>query len=334
MSKKILVIKSSSMGDVVHALPTAYDIKKHFPDSELSWVIEESFTDIPKLSPFVDKFVVTAFRRWRKHVFSSGVREEVMGLRRTLAEANYDIVIDLQGLIRTALVARWAGVESVGYSRENIKEPFAARFYTRTLPVSKKLPPVVRYRTMAAQALGYDIEDEPLRYGLLVRPMTPAGVSVPYAALAVNTSRAEKLWPKARWVETIRALSGDGVSSVLFWGSDKERQYCEEIAAACAGSAVVLPKLSLGAAAEVISGAYCMLGVDTGLTHLGAALGIPSVGIIVGTSAELFSLVSEKTCATVGDKGVVPAPEEVLAALHGVLAPNADRQPPRGGTAR
>ena len=107
MPKKILIIKSSSMGDIVHALPVAYDIKKHFPDCELSWVVEESFTDIPKLSPYVDKLVVTAFRRWRKHIFSASVRGEIIAVRRALAEAKYDIVIDLQGLIRTAVVARW-----------------------------------------------------------------------------------------------------------------------------------------------------------------------------------------------------------------------------------
>ena len=188
MPKKILIIKSSSMGDIVHALPVAYDIKKHFPDCELSWVVEESFTDIPKLSPYVDKLVVTAFRRWRKHIFSASVRGEIIAVRRALAEAKYDIVIDLQGLLRTAVVARWAGVESVGYSKENIKEPLAARFYSRTLPVSNKLVPVVRYRTMAAQALGYTLQDEDLHYGLDVKPMTPTGVSTPYAALTVNTS--------------------------------------------------------------------------------------------------------------------------------------------------
>ena len=255
----------------------------------------------------------------QKHFFIV-VRGEILAVRRALAEAKYDIVIDLLGLIRTAVVARWAGVESVGYSKENIKEPLAAHFYSRTLPVSNKLVPVVRYRTMAAQALGYPIQNEDLHYGLDVKPMTPTGVRAPYAALTVNTSRAEKLWPKSRWTEVARELADDGIMSVLFWGNDKERAYCEQIASSVPGQVVVLPRLSLRAIAEVIAGARCLLGVDTGLTHLGAALGIPSVGIIVGTSAELFSLVSESACATVGDNGVIPQPEEVLAAMHSVLA--------------
>ena len=99
------------MGDIVHALPVAYDIKKHYPDCELSWVVEESFTDIPKLSPFVDKLVVTAFRRWRKNIFSSSVRGEILAVRRALAEAKYDIVID-------ARIDPHGGCRTMGRGRE------------------------------------------------------------------------------------------------------------------------------------------------------------------------------------------------------------------------
>ena len=104
----------------------------------------------------------------------------------------------------------------------------------------------------------------------------------------------------------------------LFWGNDDERRRVEEIACGVE-DAVIMPRSSLKALAQTIAGACCLAGVDTGLTHLGAALGVPSVGIIVGTSAELFSLVSEKACATVGDKGVVPDAVEVLGALHAVM---------------
>ena len=114
MSRRILIIKSSSMGDVIHALPVAYDIKKAFPDCELDWVVEESFKDIPALSPFIDRRIVTAFRRWRKHPLSHHTREEFGELRKTLREAHYDCVIDIQGLLRTGLVARLSGAETWG----------------------------------------------------------------------------------------------------------------------------------------------------------------------------------------------------------------------------
>lgn len=330
MSRRILVIKSSSMGDVIHALPVAYDIKKAFPDCELDWVVEESFIDIPALSPFVDRRIVTAFRRWRKHPLSHQTREEFSALRKTLRQARYDCVIDIQGLLRTGLVARLTGAETWGYSKNTIREPLASRFYTHTLEVPESLRPVRRYRTMASRVLGYAIDPDAPHYGLRVAPAAPAGVSGPYAALAVNTSRAEKLWPQQRWIEVARELKKDGLQSVLFWGNEAEHERVIEIASAVE-SAVVMPRSSLTALAQAIAGAACLAGVDTGLTHLGAALGVPSVGIIVGTSAELFSLVSEKACATVGDKGVVPGTIEVLSALQAVMHAGSGQSGERGG---
>ncbi len=306
------------MGDVIHALPVAFDIKQAQPDAEVHWVVEESFADIPDLSPFVDRKILTAFRRWRKHPLARQTRSEFSDLKRLLRHEKYDCVIDIQGLMRSALVARLSGAESWGYSKDTIREPLASRFYTHTLPVAESLRPVRRYRTMVSRVLGYDIDPENPRYGLKVKPTPPAGVSGPYAALAVNTSRAEKLWPQSRWIDVVRELRKEGLQSVLFWGNDDERRRVEEIACGVE-NAVIMPRSSLKALAQTIAGACCLAGVDTGLTHLGAALGVPSVGIIVGTSAELFSLVSEKACATVGDKGVVPDAVEVLGALHAVM---------------
>lgn len=318
MPEKILIIKSSSMGDVVHALPVAYDIKSHFPGARLDWVVEESFADIPALSPYVDRRITTAFRRWRKNLLKSDTRSEVREVMRELSGEHYDVVIDLQGLMRSALVARWCSTRTVGYSKDTIREPLASYLYTETRAVPESLRPVRRYRTMAAEVLGYSIDADKPRYGLRVPPVPPSGVAGPYALLAVNTSRPEKLWPQARWVQVAQALAEDGLQSVFIWGSDEEHRRVQEIASAVPG-AVVMPRSSIRAIAEAIAGARCLLGVDTGFTHLGAALAVPSVGIIVGTSAELFSLVSEGACATVGDAGVVPQVEEVLAALSGVM---------------
>ncbi|MDO4937947.1 MAG: lipopolysaccharide heptosyltransferase I [Sutterellaceae bacterium] len=318
MSKKILIIKSSSMGDVVHALPVAYDIKQALPDCQLHWVVEESFADIVTLSPWIDKHITTAFRRWRKTILKSDTRREIAEVKAELQAEKYDIVIDLQGLMRSALVARWTKADTVGYSKDTIREPLASYLYRRTECVPESLTPVLRYRTMASRVLGYPINEKEPRFGLKVAPVTPAGVTGEYAALAVNTSRPEKLWPQSRWIEVAKALKSEGMQSVFFWGNEQERLRVEEIASAVEGL-VVMPRSNIRALAQAIAGAKCLLGVDTGFSHLGAALGVPSVGIIVGTSAELFRLVSEGACATVGDKGVIPQPEEVLAALASVM---------------
>lgn len=116
------------MGDVIHALPAAFDIKQALPEAQLDWVIEESFRDVTDLSPFIDNTIVTAFRRWRKYPLSAVTRREVSDLRHLLTENHYDIVIDLQGLIRTALIARWCGVKSVGYSKTRSVSLWQATF--------------------------------------------------------------------------------------------------------------------------------------------------------------------------------------------------------------
>ena len=198
--RRILIIKSSSMGDVVHALPVAYDIKQALPDSRIDWVVEEAFADIVELSPWIDGKIVTAFRRWRKHPLSAETRAEVARVKKALRENRYDLVIDLQGLVRSALVARWCGVKSVGYSRDTIREPLASFFYTETKRVPESLTPVKRYRTMASVCLGYDIDADHPIYGLKAKPLATRPAEGDYAVMAVNTSREEKLWARDRWI--------------------------------------------------------------------------------------------------------------------------------------
>ena len=149
--KKILIIKSSSMGDIIHALPVAHDIRQALPDARIDWVAEESFADIPPLAPAVEKVYVTAFRRWRNSPFSVKTRREVSALKAELQAEHYDIVIDIQGLIRSGLVARWTKAPTVGYTRQTIREPLAAFFYQQHLDLPEALGAVKRYRIDSIQ---------------------------------------------------------------------------------------------------------------------------------------------------------------------------------------
>ena len=315
--RRILIIKSSSMGDVVHALPVAYDIRQAFPDAQVDWVVEEAFADIVELSPWISHRVVTAFRRWRKRPFSSEVRSEVAAVKKRLKGSHYDIVIDLQGLIRSALVARWCGAKSVGYSRDTVREPLASFFYSETKRVPESLTPVKRYRTMAALCLGYEIDVEHPVYGLVAKPLAQRPVSGDYAVMAVNTSREEKLWARDRWIQTTQALVKAGITPLFVWGSPAEEDRVRTLAELVPGT-VVAAHMTLPEIASLLKESVGLIGVDTGISHLAAALAVPAVGIIVGTSAQLFSLVGEGRCTTVGDKGVVPTSAEVLAAFSEV----------------
>ena len=301
---KILVIKSSSMGDIIHALPVAHDIRQALPEAELHWVAEESFRDIPTLAPAVSKVHVTAFRRWRKAILSGPVRAEMADVKNALRAEHYDVVLDIQGLMRSAMVARWA-------------EPIASLAYARKLDLPASLGAVRRYRMAAAEALGYEIDPERPVFGLQANAEPSVKPAGPYAALAVNTSRDEKLWPEEYWTHLGRKFAGAGLRSVLFWGSDVERERVERLVRTIPG-AEVAPRTTLATTAATLARAECVVGVDTGLAHLGAALGRPSVGIFVSTPTETLKLVGDGPVRSLGGIGQCPDVDEVWKALVAV----------------
>ena len=310
---KILVIKSSSMGDIIHALPVASDIAEHVPGACVDWVVEESFRDIPTFSPYVSSAVVTAFRRWRKHPFSSETRAEVARLKDRLRSGRYDIVLDIQGLARTGLVVHWAGApRAAGFSFSTVREQPAALFYTPSLrfALDEDMGAVSRYRALAGLALGYKPEGLP-RFGLRATRPNPVSVGSPYAALAVNTSRDSKLWPEDRWVRLMEDLKGMGLRSVLFWWSDSEKARVERLASRT-DAAVVAPRMGYADIAAVLAGAEIVVGADTGIAHMGAALGRPTVGIYVQSNPERTPIVGDAEHVSLGGFGRDTQESEVL----------------------
>ena len=295
------------MGDIIHALPVAHDIRQALPEAELHWVAEESFRDIPTLAPAVSKVHVTAFRRWRKAILSGPVRAEMADVKNALRAEHYDVVLDIQGLMRSAMVARWAGVPATGYSWGTARE----------LDLPASLGAVRRYRMAAAEALGYEIDPERPVFGLQANAEPSVKPAGPYAALAVNTSRDEKLWPEEYWTHLGRKFAGAGLRSVLFWGSDVERERVERLVRTIPG-AEVAPRTTLATTAATLARAECVVGVDTGLAHLGAALGRPSVGIFVSTPTETLKLVGDGPVRSLGGIGQCPDVDEVWKALVAV----------------
>lgn len=314
---KVLIVKTSSMGDIIHALPLVHDLTAAHPDAEIHWLAEESFRDIPTFAPAVSSVHRTAFRRWRRTPFAASVREEIGALKSALRKADYDAVLDIQGLLRSAVAARWTGKPVTGYTRRTVREPLASWFYDKTLDLPESLGAVRRYRLAAAEAFGYAIDEEHPVFALRADRAVPLPVSGPYAALAVNTSRDEKLWPEAHWVRLSEELLRRGMRSVIFWGNPEERLRAERIAARIEG-AFVPERMPLADVGAVLAGARLMVGVDTGLAHLAAALGRPSVGIFVSTPTETLRLIGDGPCLSLGGVGEVPTVEAVLNAADAV----------------
>lgn len=310
---RILLVKTSSMGDVLHNLPVVTDIRRHFPGAQVDWVVEEGFASLPPLHPGVRQTFTVAVRRWRKSWWKS--RGEIRSVCSSLSGGRYDLALDTQGLLKSALVTRCAGVPKCGFDWRSAREPLASLFYDRTFFVEKNQHAVERNRQLAAQALGYPLE-RPADYGIrtpqLALPWLPEG---PFAALLHATSRDDKLWAEPNWVTLGRQLHQAGMRAVLPWGNETEKARAERLCTAIPG-ALCAPRLKLDEAACMLARARAAIGVDTGLSHLAVALGTPTVGIYTATEPGLTGLHGGENAVNLGGKGVPPAVGDVGAALN------------------
>lgn len=309
----ILLIKTSSLGDVLHNLPMVTDICRQFPDAKIDWVVEESFASLPALHPKVHSVIPVAVRRWRKSWWSS--RIEMRSVYHRLRDQHYDFVLDTQGLFKSALITRCANLPRSGFDWKSAREPIASLLYERTYFVPKIQHAVERNRQLAGLALGYTPLGAP-DYGIqspaLALPwLSPAS---PYVVLLHATSRDDKLWPEANWIALGKQLAGDGFQLVLPWGNAKENARSERLAAEIP-NAVSPPRLNLVEAAALLGHARAVIGVDTGLSHLAAALNVPTIGIYTATDPGLTGLHAGIRAVNLGGKQTSPSVDEVLQTL-------------------
>ncbi|MBS1189113.1 MAG: lipopolysaccharide heptosyltransferase [Rhodocyclaceae bacterium] len=316
---RILLVKTSSLGDVIHNLPVVSDLKRSLPEAEIDWCVEENFAAIPRLHPGVNQVLPVAVRRWRKALFHASTWKEMRAFRSGLRAKPYDLILDTQGLIKSALVARQARGPLLGYAAEAAREPLAARFYDRTFAIPKAAHAVERNRWLAAAAFGYPV-DLPLDYGIAAPALAADWLPPePYAVLLTATSRDDKLWEEARWTALGQALGERGIRCVLPAGSPAERQRAARLAATLPG-AVAAPPLGLGQLAGLLAGARLTVGVDTGLTHLSAALRVPTVALYTATEPGLTGVLGTGFCRNLGGPGRSPEAGAVFDMLQAVLA--------------
>ena len=315
---RLLIVKTSSMGDVVHATPVINDIRRHFADAEIDWLVESPFAAIPQMHPGVRRVIPMHWRQWRGSLVSASTWKAMAALRRRLRSAHYSQVIDLQGLLKSAVWARQAGAPVAGYDRHSIRESAAAWLYHRRAAVALQMQAVQRCRTLAAALLGYAVPNGPPDFGLRAPPAEWAPRSA-YAVLIPNASRSSKHWPERHWVAVGSRLHDRGLTPLVIWGRPEEQSLAENIAASCEGD--VPPYLKVGEMASVLAGARQVIGLDTGFTHLAAALGRPTLGIYCDHEPGLAGITGPGRVASIGGRGQVPSRADVLALLDAQLAP-------------
>jgi heptosyltransferase-1 len=307
----ILFVKTSSLGDVVHHMPALTEAHKALPDATFAWLVEEAFAPLVRLHPAAGAVIPVAWRRWRKSLYSPATLNEIAESLRGIRARRYDQIVDSQGLVRSAVMTRAAKGRGHGYDAASIREPLAAAFYDVRHNVSRDLHAVERNRILSGLALGYRPQGAP-DFGLDRARLTAPGDR--YGVLLHATARPAKEWPEASWIALGRALGGE---LVLPWGTVAERERSERIAAALP-RARVPDRQPLGALAHLIAGAGFVAGVDTGLLHLAAALGVPLVAIFAGSKPALTGPVGQGPIVVLGADGAPPSVEAVAEAVGNI----------------
>lgn len=317
---KVLIVKTSSMGDVIHTFPALEDARRARPDIVFDWCVEEAFSGIVALHPLVGKIHTVAIRRWRRKLFEAKTWREASNLRGALRHSGYDLVIDAQGLLKSALVAKQAGSPIAGFDRASAKEPSAALFYNQRYGVARNLHAIERTRRLFGLALGYEPDLEKLDSGL----SSPASTGEKKAFLLHGTSREDKKWPTADWVETARLLVSAGMTPVTTWSNDREKTVAEAIAAAIPET-VLVEKSPLAEIALLIGKSALVIGADTGLTHLASAYGLPTVAIFLTTQPGLTGPRGPFSSTLLAEIGGRVTPAEVVAEAERLLGLREDQ---------
>ncbi len=343
-SPKILLVKLSSLGDVLHNLPIVWDLRKRLPHAQIDWIVEEAYVHL--LEPLktsasfrgIDRIIPVAFRRWRKNLFSFRAWREFFAMRKSLQASTYDVVLETQGLLKSALVCALAKkssnavVAGLGNATEHSGyEPMARMFYTQSAHVPVKCHAIDRSRWVMCSAFDWPLlnrnEELPLFYPqqfVAQLPLlhfeglkkTSEGMPVPYVVCFHSTARAAKRWSNDLWVELGKALSSQGYQVILPWGSESEMKVSALIASQIPG-AIVPRAFSIEEAYSLVANAALTVGVDTGLTHLSAVLNKPTVEIYCDSPRWKTEGYWSKVIANLGDYQQSPSLSEVLGAIQG-----------------
>jgi heptosyltransferase-1 len=311
---QILLVKTSSMGDVIHNLPIIADIRAHFPNTSFDWMVEEGFAEIPRLHTGVRHVIPVAVRRWRKSIFSRSTWREIADLKKRLNQTQYDAIIDTQGLLKSALLAKLARGEINGMDCHSAREPMASFLYQHKYVVARQQHAVARNRALAALALNYPIPQSAPDYGLSnTRIETELGLPRPYVMFLHGTSRDSKLWPISHWIALAHRLEQINLHVLLPWSNRAEEGRAKNIVTQTT-NVTVLPKLKLTPLAGILANATLNIGVDTGLMHLSTALNKPSIAIYTDTDPTFTGVLPsvENLAINIGGKAQIPSVDDVL----------------------
>jgi len=316
---RILFVKLSSLGDVVHHFPAVSDVARRWPGAHIAWAVESAYADLVRMHPAVSRAIPVNLRSLRRAWHRGREWGALRASRGEIRNGPWDYVVDSQGLLKSAWIASAASGARFGLDKASARESVAARFYDVRLPVARRMHAVERNRRLVAQVFGYSVDGRDADYGL-AQPQAPPdwAPATPYIVMLHAASHRQKLWPEAYWVELGQELARKGYTSVLPAGNEAERAAAHRIALDIPES-LVAPASGLADLAALLAHSWAVVGLDTGLTHLAVALGRPTVGIYCSTEPQLTGL-HGREAVNLGGPGEPPSVDDVARAL-GLASP-------------
>lgn len=303
-----LVIKTSSLGDVIHTFPAITDVARERPDTRFDWVVEEDFVELPTWHPAIARVVPVSLRRWRRNLSQSLFSKEVPAFRRQLRQRSYDVVIDAQGLIKSAVLGCMAKGPVHGFARDSAREQPAALAYAHRHHVDWGQHAITRLRQLFAQVFGYPVPEQEPDYGLDTARFRREHMP-PYVVFLHGTNWVSKQWPEAYWSKLAGVAVANGYEVRLPWGTSAEHLRAERLASSISSGTQVLARTSLSDLGTELANARGVVGVDSGLVHLAAALATPSVTLYGATDARLTGTSGQKQTVLKADYPCSPCLE-------------------------
>lgn len=288
---RVLLIKMSSLGDVVHALTGITDAARAIPGIQFDWVVEEAYAEIPAWHPSVTGVIRCALRQWRRSPLAIMRTGEWSRFKQELRQHAYDLILDAQGLIKSGFIARQARGKIAGRDSRTAREAAAALFYHHNHRVDLARTEVEQLRQLFALALGYPVPTNPADFGIDPSRLPDARAGGDHAVLLHGAAWPSKLWPEQHWIKLAQHIGANGTKVLLPWGTREEYERAVRIAAAVGAAAEVLPKLGINEMAATLRGARFTVGLDTGLTHIAIALGVPTA-TLYGPSVPVYEQVA------------------------------------------
>ena len=343
-SPKILLVKLSSLGDVLHNLPIVWDLRAQLPEAQIDWVVEEAYVGLlaPLLSSEgfrgIDRIIPFSLRRWKRNIFKLQTWKEFFVFKKELQAVSYDVIIETQGLLKSALVCALAGKSSkavvaglANATEFSGYEPIARCFYNQCVQVPKQCHAVDRSRWVMSSALDWPLLDRQEKQTLFYPQayvaqlanieitQYPSILKSPYILCFHSTAREAKRWSKENWISLGRSLSSKGYQMVFPWGSLTEKKISAQLASQIDG-AIVPNAFSIQDAFSIIANSALTIGVDTGLTHLAAVLNRPTVEIYCDSPRWKTGGYWSEEIINLGDMQAPPSVAEVLSASLKLLA--------------